>query len=738
MHIVPISLLEGEEPFPSIEAMRVEHLLLLEQQVEWESESGLEYHGEVASRGIDDSAKLDSFLRRGVALGRFLDSSALRSEAQNMLDYWVSTLAVQQRGMSKEISRILPSVILERFDISFLSGIITQTSQLFQSLTSDEREVARKILMRLAPMAPQGETFNLTAVETNSLTGGESMRQVLLDKLETAGIVIRTAGTGGKSDHWRLAHESVSYRWPDFAEWTAERRRFRQAATLWDEAKRSPDRLSTREETLGEALGYRDLTSVERDFLEASSAATKRLKSRRQTLRTVATSVLGTFVALYLFSINRNKTLVIEVKKSEFELAQANTVSPEIVELREERDVLREKLDILIGEIAALQKRSEPSSLVTPVRDELVTEGYIKAGEWLIPLPPQSGNPDDRPEKFGDLEWMKLGPLKGGPLFASTDDRAIKYYLASLDQRGDDALSPGTIIGGEDETQTYGSSGIFLTNQTGQIFLAAPSYVIGTERGAPVVVRGRPIGNIEKSFGTPGDPRSISIARLSDGITAENILPSVGAITGWISNPSPGTDVILIGYGSGIRSGKILRIEKDGTIVTTRISQPGDGGVPVITNDGNLLGFLLYSRGGECFVSPCGPLLELTGLEILVTQSDPSIIGALAQIIVPSSDPTYLEIGNEVLKTLEKDGFFIPDGEVLLRASAPSQIDIRYYREEDHGIASKTEKKLRDLGFDRIKIWRIDDSDPPHKFIQIAFSADQLDKKRLATTTHEN
>jgi len=112
MHIVPISLLEGEEPFPSIEAMRVEHLLLLEQQVEWESESGLEYHGEVASRGIDDSAKLDSFLRRGVALGRFLDSSALRSEAQNMLDYWVSTLAVQQRGMSKEISRILPSVIL--------------------------------------------------------------------------------------------------------------------------------------------------------------------------------------------------------------------------------------------------------------------------------------------------------------------------------------------------------------------------------------------------------------------------------------------------------------------------------------------------------------------------------------------------------------------------------------------------------------------------------------------------
>lgn len=202
----------------------------------------------------------------------------------------------------------------------------------------------------------------------------------------------------------------------------------------------------------------------------------------------------------------------------------------------------------------------------------------------------------------------------------------------------------------------------------------------------------------------------------------------MGAIQGWTKDPAPDTEVTLIGRGSGIRSRKVLRVEKDGTIITTRISQPGDGGAPVITTSRELLGFLLERREDESVLSPCGPLLEKTGLSLLVNPAgSANLDGALAQIIVPHSDPHYLAKGNEILDAFRSDGIFTPDGTALAKSGSSAQIDVRYYRTEDEELARDFEEKLQKIGFDAIEIWFVEDSDPPAKFIQISLSKAELD-----------
>lgn len=57
--------------------------------------------------------------------------------------------------------------------------------------------------------------------------------------------------------------------------------------------------------------------------------------------------------------------------------------------------------------------------------------------------------------------------------------------------QSDIALSPGLQVGSEGRGKTsYGSAGIFLTDQKGAIFLAAPAYVIGSRKGKEVEMKG--------------------------------------------------------------------------------------------------------------------------------------------------------------------------------------------------------------------------------------------------------
>ncbi|YCM44592.1 hypothetical protein V2O64_00975 [Verrucomicrobiaceae bacterium 227] len=752
MQVSTIKLQRGETPFDSLNEMREAHLSLLEKQGE---------HAEgLAEKTLGFVPDIETFLRRGVGLGRSLDAPDLRSEAQNMLDYWVSTLSLRQRGVSEDDARTFSAAILERFDSSLLESTIEQAGKVLRSFPPEKQQHAKKILMRLAPMSAHGDTFDLASVRTEDLTGGDPEQLALIEELEKTGILQRIeTGSGGKVA-WRIIHSSIVHRWPEFAEWTTARRRFRQSAKIWDEATRAESSLPRSSGSLEEPLAYRDLNALESDYLEAANTVVRKTERQKRLAIQSALGVLITGLCivailgtLWIFArkdiVNLIHETDIELKGKDTELIQKtseineikktteltdnNKISDREFELRAENQKLRETLaaiedaysksenerEIVEQQLNAIENDTTPAQVsesVNKIRSALNDPGRMVIQNQL-------------------KEYVQGADFDGMRPMQSTNTNVAQ----ALDKPQTETLSPGVRVGsdhGGKQDDTFGSAGIFLEDQAGNIFLASPAYVIGDTKGQAVRLNGKSIARIEGLIGNSETPATrIALARLKPGLKAENILPSVGSISGWISKPAAGTEIILIGQGSGLRAGKVLRIEQEGNIITTRISQPGDGGAPVVTTDGKLIGILLQSREDESVVSPASQLLENTGYSLIQSAfPETGLGGVLAQLIVPIADEKYEQFGKELIKKMEKLGVFIPDGIPLRRANTPEQTDIRYFDPDDQPIAAEIELNLRAIGFENIKTYdnsssiKEGEAPPPRKFIQIAFNKEELDK----------
>ena len=169
----------------------------------------------------------------------------------------------------------------------------------FQSLAGDEREVARRILLRLVD-GGDGEALTRRRVPRAELDVDDDPRVAhVLATLVERRLLVADDGTV------ELVHEALLERWPRLADWLEEdaqgrslHRHLTQAATEWDAAGRDPGELY-RGARLAAGLGWAEaagedagLNRLERAFLEESRAAFARSNRRLRVLLAVAVLLL--------------------------------------------------------------------------------------------------------------------------------------------------------------------------------------------------------------------------------------------------------------------------------------------------------------------------------------------------------------------------------------------------------------------------------------------------------------
>lgn len=182
-----------------------------------------------------------------------------------------------------------------------LRAVVTEIAERhFEALAPDDRDEARRLLLRLVQIAPGStrSTAQRVAPETIGAAGSHARR--VLDGLIDAGLLVSDADAGGATVE--LAHEALAREWPRLLVWLEQERDFLAWRTrlvsgleAWLRAGRNPEQL-LRGPTLDEAermsIGREaDLRDEEREFVgesralrEAAQLDAERRRRRRLTL----------------------------------------------------------------------------------------------------------------------------------------------------------------------------------------------------------------------------------------------------------------------------------------------------------------------------------------------------------------------------------------------------------------------------------------------------------------------
>ncbi|MFF8387059.1 hypothetical protein ACF053_25900 [Streptomyces kanasensis] len=184
-----------------------------------------------------------------------------------------------------------------------LEGAIAQTAEdVYAGLSPDRAELARFVLLRL--VAPgDGTADTRRPVDRAELETGRVERAAEIDAVLERLARARLVTLDGTTVH--LAHEALITAWPRFAAWIEDDRnrlrilrRLTQAAVAWHDLGRDSGalyrgvRLGEAEESFGGDLGGKDLTRLEREFLDTSRTARARDRRRHHGLVTSAVLLL--------------------------------------------------------------------------------------------------------------------------------------------------------------------------------------------------------------------------------------------------------------------------------------------------------------------------------------------------------------------------------------------------------------------------------------------------------------
>ncbi|MFE5672045.1 BTAD domain-containing putative transcriptional regulator [Agromyces sp. NPDC056523] len=157
-----------------------------------------------------------------------------------------------------------------------ISGAIAQSAdRLYESMDVEQRVTCRHLLLRIVALAPDGSPIR-RRVPSKALRADASREQVL-------SMLARSRLVTAEADSVQVAHESLATAWPRLRAWLEEDAdgarilaSVAAAADAWSSAGRPEDDL-LRGARLQAAVdwrdaGPRDLTGVEREYLEASAA----------------------------------------------------------------------------------------------------------------------------------------------------------------------------------------------------------------------------------------------------------------------------------------------------------------------------------------------------------------------------------------------------------------------------------------------------------------------------------
>jgi WD40 repeat protein len=176
-------------------------------------------------------------------------------------------------------------------------AVAAEAERIYADLSAGSRDVARRILLRMVSIGPDGQLTRRAITRADLLTGLDAagpgeVAGTVLDRFTRARLV--TADTGGAE----ITHEAFLTAWPRLAAWIAEdraglrlHRQLGEDARSWDRESRDPGGLY-RGARLSGAAAWRagnegELAGLERAFLDAGIAAEQavRHRERRQNRR---------------------------------------------------------------------------------------------------------------------------------------------------------------------------------------------------------------------------------------------------------------------------------------------------------------------------------------------------------------------------------------------------------------------------------------------------------------------
>ena len=247
-------------PFPSLAALLAVHAELLQSMPE----------GRLAE---PDVLKIRAFLRQAVASGALIDTPIERKQVQGLLDYWSATLYAngpERAGETTEATRLpISETVLTEFQPETIADIAAKAQAWLQSIAPTDRDLVRRMLLRLVRLSDASRTFlpiPTTRAELQQL-GTPARVDALLNGLGDAVRIERRERP--EDDRISLRFAALTRMWQAYADWLEQRLRFRDAASFWDASSRDSSAL-IRDELLNESLGYHDKNDIEEAYIVAS------------------------------------------------------------------------------------------------------------------------------------------------------------------------------------------------------------------------------------------------------------------------------------------------------------------------------------------------------------------------------------------------------------------------------------------------------------------------------------
>jgi hypothetical protein len=289
---MPATELFTPAPFDSLADLRREHLRLLR----WTRDP-------TTTRGAlpEPPDAVERFLDEVQAAGARLDDLADREAAQGILDYWTARLltAAAGNGGPPATPRVLAP-----FDDRTVQRVVEAAEGAVAALPPEDQELARRVMLRLVRLSPEGREFEPTdAALADLLAVGDPARVgPILDRLTAAGVVRGGADSSGPK--LVLRHEALTRAWGRYADWLDKRARFRDQVRYWERNGHSRGALIDGP-LLSDALAYHDLSGAEQEYLRASRQRESRSKRVWQALFAVVLGLLAVAAVGWIAAVRK-------------------------------------------------------------------------------------------------------------------------------------------------------------------------------------------------------------------------------------------------------------------------------------------------------------------------------------------------------------------------------------------------------------------------------------------------
>ncbi len=221
------------ERFASLSALQTEHSAL---------------QASLGKQPIDGSHAqiIAPLVQRAVETGAILDNREDRQSAQAIINYWMSRAAASVRLESSAPNPFADpdfDSLLKDFDSGTLTDATAAADRWLQSLPDEHRQVARRILLRLARLPADKRVFEAVPTSRTSLHDVDAdtcLVDRMIDGLAQAGVIRVTPGSSTEVDQVALRSGNLVTDWGTYAEWLRARVEFRERAETWSLTDQPP------------------------------------------------------------------------------------------------------------------------------------------------------------------------------------------------------------------------------------------------------------------------------------------------------------------------------------------------------------------------------------------------------------------------------------------------------------------------------------------------------------------